>query len=223
MMRPLRCRPQTAVVLLACWSLVTSHWSLPGASAEVMDSVVAVVNDDVITQRELERALVAADRPELDVADLTPDHPVWRRAVEQLVEERLIIQAAKRAGLAPDEAAVEGRLQQMQANFRSVEEFHAALADEGLTTEELKVRYTEQWLMQRIVEREVRAKLRVTPTEVAREYEAHRDTYVQPAAWLVRMIVIKPQQGEAADAARRRLPTISCGWSRWRSSTAWKT
>ncbi|MBI4355364.1 MAG: peptidylprolyl isomerase [Candidatus Omnitrophica bacterium] len=192
---------------MAGWMLMAACLPAVTALAEVMDRVLAVVNDDVITQRDLERVLVAA-LPSGELEQLHPGDAAWREALQQLVEERLIVQAAKRAGLAPNQEEIARRFDEMKQRFGSEQAYRAALAEEGLTETELQARYADQWLMQRVVEQEVRAKLRVTPTEIAQEYAQHRDAYQSQPAALVRMILIKPKEGETSDAAKRRAEQI---------------
>ena len=141
-------------------------------AAQVENKVVAIVNDEVMTQLDLEVALF--DQAGTPLAQLSHDERV-QAAVQQLLEERLILQAAKQAKVTVEDRTVEERLAAARRRFESDTAFDDALMAEGLTRAMLRARYRDNLMMQRVVEQEVRAKTVVTPNEMARYYEAHPD------------------------------------------------
>ena len=162
------------------------------------NAVVAIVNDEVMTQLDLEVALF--DQVGTLLAKL-PHAERVQAAIQQLIEERLILQAAKQAKVTVEDRSVEERLAAARQRFPSDAAFDDALMSEGLTRAMLRARYRDNLLMQRVVEQDVRAKTVVTPNEMARYYEAHPEemrsaSRVQARHLLVRITPQRP----AADA-----------------------
>ena len=141
----------------------------PAVAAEMENGIVAIVNDEAITQLDLEAVLFDQAR------ESAPSSSAERLqlGLQQLIEERLILQAARQAKLTVEESVVDARLTEIRKRFPTDATFEEALQHEGLTRAMLRKRYRDQYLMQRAIEQEVRAKIVVTPSEMARYYQQH--------------------------------------------------
>lgn len=156
--------------VIALWAAMVLLWGAAPAVADLENRIIAIVNEDVITLMDLEAALF--DQADSDLAQLPPlDRR--RAALEQLIEERLILQAAKQAKMSVDEQLVEERLAALRQRFESDTAFAQALMADGLTRAMLRKRYRDQLMMQRAIEQEVRVKIVVTPNAIARYYREH--------------------------------------------------
>ncbi|MBI3333719.1 MAG: peptidylprolyl isomerase [Candidatus Omnitrophica bacterium] len=179
-------------------------------SAEEM-KIVAVVNDEVITQADLDRAFLpvylqfqATSKPD-ELAERLPE--LKRQVLAQLVEERLMLQEAKKPrpvevskgkiGTPPaievSEAEVAEMAAQASGRFPSPQEFNEALTEQGLTLEDLKVRFREQITIQKLVDREIRSHITISPAEVTAYYNAHANEFQTAAAVQAAVILIKPK------------------------------
>ncbi|MBI3322930.1 MAG: peptidylprolyl isomerase [Candidatus Omnitrophica bacterium] len=185
---------------------------LPAGSLFADDNrIVAVVNDEVITQSQLNRAL-APVYLQLQ-ATLGPEElndqmqGVRQKVLEQLIEERLMLQEARqprqvevgkgRIGIphpieAP-EREVEEMVAETRARFSSEQEFTDALASQGLVVEDLRSRFKDQLTIQKLISREVRSRVTVSPAEVTQYYEQHKEEFVTPPAVQVATILIRPK------------------------------
>lgn len=159
---------------------------LVGAQPRPIEWIVAVVNHEVITHTEVEEALrAAAARMGRNVEEIPPAEIRRLRegVVESLVEERLVVQEARRRGIVVDPAEVregtEETIRNLKAAFASPQEFERALAQEFLSEESLYDRYRteveERILRDRLIDEEVRAKIRVDRAEIQAAYEARRE------------------------------------------------
>ncbi|MFZ5800975.1 MAG: SurA N-terminal domain-containing protein, partial [Candidatus Omnitrophota bacterium] len=154
------------------------------ASAAV-DRIVAIVNDEVITEKDLESFLAVMflqSRDEYkDKAEFEQGMRAYRpEAIERMIEDRLVAQEAKRQRLSVPEGMVAQRIEEMKAKFNSPDEFAAALAVEGLTINDVKNKLTEQVLMRRAIEENVRNKVSVSPTEITAYYQGHQPEIRMP-------------------------------------------
>ena len=137
-----------------------------GAAAEAV-RIVAVVNDEAITDADVAAylsALLAEGAAPTEGADRAE---VRRAVLRRLIEQRLMLQEAKRSGVAADGEEVLRRLEDVRRRFPSDEAFERSLAEAGLSKEHLKAQLRDQLLVERLVDRQVRATVVVSPQEVA--------------------------------------------------------
>lgn len=180
--------------------------------------IVAVVNDEVITQSQLNRALApvylqmqATLGPE-ELNDQMQD--VRQRILEQLIEERLMLQEARhprevevakgRIGIPHPVEVTEREIGEMvaetRAKFSNEQEFTDALAAQGLTLEDLQSRFKDQITIQKLISREIRSRVAVSPAEVTQYYEQNKNKFITPPAVQVATILVRPK--DSLDIAR---------------------
>ena len=197
---------------------------LSGAAAQAVPSnndqnrIVAVVNNDVITQSELHRALVPVYlqmQASLSPEDMSKQmDEVRERVLSQLIDERLMLQEARsprpvevgkgKIGTPPVIAVSDDEVEEMikdtQKKFSGPEEFEDALQQQNLTLEDLKLRFKDQITIRKLIGREIHSRLTVSPSQVTAYYEAHKADFVSPQAAQVATILIRPKDN--LDVAR---------------------
>ena len=159
----------------------------PGGAADTANEMAARVGDETITRGQLAEALQRAN------VGTIPAGPQRRQAeaavLEQMVNERLLRQAAARAGVAVDPVAVADQVQRMKTE----------LAGRGVTFEDFLARTGREEAALRsqialeIVVRQFLA-ARVTPEAVAQYFEQHRRE-VDGSLVRVSHIVLRPDIG----------------------------
>lgn len=163
--------------------------------AEVVDKIIAVVNDEVITQSEFEESMLSfiADyqlRYGLEEAEDRLNE-AKSDALNRLIEEKLILQEAKRRNIQVDKAEVDKRLQQVRSKFDSEEKFKKTLSRSGLTIRKLKDKYREQIMMRVLVNGIISHNVKITPTQIAAYYYGHKSEFTQPEKVKFRIIILK--------------------------------
>lgn len=153
-------------VLVACFHK-TTH-------AEMLDRIIAVVNDDIITLSELEETgkeyltRIQRDAPEGEVEATL--RQARERLLDKLVNERLITQEAAKANIAvPDAQVEESYARQLEKMGLSQREFAQKLEEAGLSEEQYKLDLRNKLLRDKLIIFEVRSKVVVTE-EMMREY-----------------------------------------------------
>lgn len=205
-------------VLAAVFLSVAALGLPPAAGAEEM-RIAAVVNDEVITQQELNQAFLpvylqmqSMYGPE-EVAKKSQE--LKRQVLDQLIEERLMLQEARNpqpvefgkgkvgtpSAVTVSEEEIDEMMADARARFESDEEMGAALEDQGLTREDLRSRFRDQIMIQKVISRHIRSRITVSPAEVTVYYGSHPDEFELPPAVQSAVILIKP--GGPADAAAR--------------------
>jgi len=115
--------------LLVVLSILSAYSAI--ANGEVVDKIVAVVNDEVITQSDVDESTLSFIA---DYRQRYGDEEAQKRideakndALNRLIEEKLILQEAKKRNVQIDEAEVEKRFQDAKKRFASEEEYNFRL------------------------------------------------------------------------------------------------
>ncbi len=212
-------RSPLAIGLLAAAIGVGAH--VPARADRVLiDRIVAVVDDEAIFQSDVEemvRQYMFAQR----LSSLTDEQKrrFTERALEDLINDRLIIAEAGRLDIDVPFSEVEKRVDEAIEENRkllgSEEAFQAQLQREGLTLDKLKALYRRQWRNRLLVERVLRRQMpqaRRTPddAELRAFYQAHRDE-IPPRPALVRLRTIFlpfDAVSKSGDEARQRIEDL---------------
>jgi parvulin-like peptidyl-prolyl isomerase len=100
--------------------------------------------------------------------------------LDRLIEDRLILQEAKRSKIKIDENRIKARIDEIKKNYTSDREFQNALARQGLVQADIESRIREQLLMHTIVEIKIKNKIIINPAEVTAFYEENREEFNLP-------------------------------------------
>lgn len=157
---------------------------MPGAASGsvVVDRVVAVVNDEIITMSDLQRE-TAAKKNE----DVRDDQLV----LEDMIDRKLQMASAKRVGVDVTDQELEDAVADiMKRNNLDPVQFGVALAKEGLTIEQYKAELREQITLSRLFNKYVRSGVNVDEAEVRAFYQDNPKTYALPEEIRVRQIFL---------------------------------
>ena len=99
-----------------------------------MDSIVAVVDEDVILQSEMQERIDTLKAQITDASQLPPDDILREQIVERLIVESLQLQMAERAGVRINDEEINEALQGIaEQNRMSVAQFRAAIEKDGIS------------------------------------------------------------------------------------------
>ncbi len=135
---------------------------------QTLDRIVAVVNDGVITQNQLNaRVRSATMQLHRQKVQLPPADILRQQVLDQMVTERAQVQAAKEAGIQVDDAELEQALIRVAANQKMTpQQMRQTVEKDGVTWPEFREEIRNQMMIARVREREVDAKINVSPGEV---------------------------------------------------------
>jgi len=138
------------------------------------DKIIAIINCDVITQKDLNDFLSFMG---MQLSREYSGRELGKRIqsmkqdlLDKLIEDRLILQEAKKNNIRVDESRVKARINEIKKHYNSDTEFKDDLAKQGLTQADIESRIREQLLMYNIVEYMVKDKIVVRPDEVTSFY-----------------------------------------------------
>ncbi|WP_163141175.1 peptidylprolyl isomerase, partial [Arhodomonas sp. KWT] len=138
------------------------------AAAQLLDRIVAVVNEDVILMSEFQDEL-AQVRSQLQQRDIeAPSEQELRQQVlERLVVEQLQIDAANRRGITVDQATLDAAVRRVaERNNLDLRGFRDALVNQGMSMDGFRERLRRQILVQRLRQRVMDQRVNVTPQEI---------------------------------------------------------
>ncbi|MEP7068413.1 MAG: peptidylprolyl isomerase [Usitatibacter sp.] len=172
-----------------------------------MDRIVAVVNDEVITQNDLaERVGLVVRQLQRQGGQLPANDVLSRQILERMINDLLQAQLAKETGIKVDDATLDKTIERIaQENNLAMPEFRAALDRDGVRYPRFREDIRNEILLSRLREREVENTIVVTDaeveTELARESrEASSDSEFR----LSHVLVLVPAQASAEQIEQRR-------------------
>ncbi|MGM0786825.1 MAG: peptidylprolyl isomerase [Thermodesulfobacteriota bacterium] len=202
------CRPQWLLVTGFVCVLVLGGALVSGAG-QVVDRVVAVVNDDVIRLRELDRALEPV-RQQLESRGLKEEqrleefYEAREQILDEMINEKLSDQQIQDSGIEVDESDVDAAIENVkQRNRYTDEDLRQALQMQGMSMEEYRSEIKQQMLRSRLVNRKVRSNIVVTDEDVRRYYEENPEEFGGEMEYKLRNILMQPPRtGDSGTADR---------------------
>jgi peptidyl-prolyl cis-trans isomerase SurA len=144
-------------------------------SADVVERIAAVVNDDVIFLSDIHRYLAFFNH-----ADAVPaeDSSATKAALQKLIDERLLAAEAKRFGTdPPPEADVDRAYRKIRGRFSTEADFEATLREYATTPEDFREEVRTRLWVDRFVDQRIRFFIFVTQDDVERYYKDHPDRF----------------------------------------------
>lgn len=155
---------------------------------QLVDGIVAIANDQVVTEHQLKEAL-SADTGYLslmkqDTSDERDEQLKKRKqdVLDLLIDRRLIVSEAIRIGVKPDMALIQKRIDRTMGRFgiTTAEQFEEALAREGFTLPLLKALYIDEYMEQAMIDAKVRSKIDISDAQIVAYAEENTDVLSLP-------------------------------------------
>ena len=177
--------------------------------ALAIDRVVAVVNDEAVTQYDLDEArrIVLQQLKQQNVQQPAAD-VLEKQVLERLVTERALLQYAKESGIKVDDTQVERTIQRIaEDNKLTLDGLRQMLAKDNVTYAKYRDDVRNEIIIQRLREREVDNRVTVSDAEVENYLATIKAQTGGDAEYrLAHILVIVPEQASAEqiEAKRRR-------------------
>ncbi len=161
--------------------------------ATIIDSCVAVVNEDVITLSEVNEAgkavfqRVAEQVPPSQLADTLKE--ARKTVIEQLIEKKLLLQHAKLVGVTVSAEDVKrAQMRLLERNNTSMEQFQAELDRMNMKEEQYLENLHDQILSSKLVNYEVRSKIVIPEEKILDYYDNHYTEQVEAGGYYILQI-----------------------------------
>ncbi len=186
-------RKISLVVLLAFFCIARSE------AAFMLDKVVAIVNQEVITWSELYRSMETDAMPGVKKMGEEERRKVFKENesafLDALIDYKLQLQEARELGVRVSDEDTRSAIEGIKSKYSMNDaQFRESLKAEGYTFEEYKKRLQEQILLSKVVNQQIRNKVLVTDADVdaflaanptfegsAERFHLHQIFFKQPA------------------------------------------
>ena len=138
------------------------------AAVQPLDKVVAIVDNDVIMQSQLDQRVKEVQQTIAKRGqDVPPASVLDQQVLERLIVENLQLQIGERSGIRiTDEELNQAIGTIAQRNNMTVDQFRQALAHDGLSYEDAREQVRREMIISRVRQRRVAERIQVTDQEV---------------------------------------------------------
>ena len=175
---------------------------------QVIDRIVAVVNNDIITLYDLNRAFKPYEA-NIKALGYPPDKEratlfqVRSDILNQLIDSRLTDQKIKRDQISVSQNEIDIVTERIkEARSITDEQLREGLAAQGLTMEEYRKELESQILRTKLVNREVKSKIVITQEDIQSYFDSHAEEYASDRKYYLWNLFIKASGPEKTEAFR---------------------
>jgi peptidyl-prolyl cis-trans isomerase SurA len=205
MLRPLL----ASTVLTTLTALTAVAQTTPNAPLPLRpgDYIAAVVNQELVTAYELNQRLTQARDDARRRNQRPPPEAEFRSMIlESLIEERAMLSHARDSGIRIDEGEIDRAVQVVASqNQMTLAQLRARLVQDGMDLPRFRANIRDQMLIERVREREVAQRIRITDGEIDGFIDQQRGAAAGVVQYNVAQVLIKlPENPSEAAVAERR-------------------
>lgn len=192
---------------MAVWIILLGAGFIAGQ--EVVDAIVAIVNDDIITlsdYRAEHDMMYELLRSQLQGEEFTKQYEARKEGLlDSMITERLLLQEAQKKDINVDE-----QLRMFidsiktQYSIGSDDELRRALAQQGMDFEAWKSQQERVLLQQTVVYSEVGRTIAVDETDVINYYNLHPEEFTDPEEYKLRGIILLSEENSEEEIQRKK-------------------
>jgi len=193
--------------LLAAWpTLALSQVNEPESpyGGSVVEDIIARVNDEIISKSDYDRAETELDQEGKQHGASMQEMATQRKdLLRNLVDQQLWLSKGKELDITGETELVK-RLDEIrkQYNLDSIEDLEKAAKEQGVSFEDFKANIRNQIVTQEVMRQEVGEHIQMTPGELERFYEQHKQDYVQPESERLSEILLSTGADGSSDPAK---------------------
>ena len=180
-----------------CLTLIATT-CLPGfASAQVVEEIVARVNNQIITSTEYQRSKDQL-RDEVKQQDPNDADKVYaereKDVLRDLIDQQLLLEKGKDLGITGDTELIK-KEDQMRKDMKldSIEALEKEAQKQGISWEDFQQNLRNQIITQKVIGQEVGGRLTISTEEEQKFYDEHKKEMEQPESIRLSEILIAPK------------------------------
>ncbi len=171
-------------------------------AAVLLDRVVALVNKEVITWSDLYKLMEYEATDQVKTLNEEERMKIFKESesafLEKLIDMRLQLQEARRLGLEVTPEEVRETIESVKKKYSLTDNaLRESLKKEGLTFEEYEKRLSEQIIISKLVNQQVRKKIIVSEEEVKKYMDANKENLSDGEAFKIKQILFKGPKNDA--------------------------
>ena len=193
----------------ACFTAPLSTAQTNAATSKIvpLDRIVAVVNDDVITQYELNGHIkMVVNQLNKQGTPLPPQDVLEKQLLERLINDRVQLQYAKETGVRVDDTQLEKTLERIAENNKmTLQAMRETLGNDGIDFNRFREEIRAEIIMARLKEREVDNKIVVTESEITNYLKSQEALAGKEDEYnLAHILVLVPEQASPEQIKAKR-------------------
>ncbi len=196
--------------LFALAPLLTGLSQAAVAAPELVNGIVAIVNETVITEKEarqfIEPAIVALERqPGLTRQTYNEKAmEIYKDGLSQLIERQLTLDDFKAAGYTFPESIIEDFVQErIRERYGDRVKLIKTLEAQNMTYDQFRTDIREQFIVEQMNLKNVASAVIISPFKIETYYKEHADEFKLLDQVHLRMIELRKRDGGDPEAVRR--------------------
>jgi peptidyl-prolyl cis-trans isomerase SurA len=195
------------LIIVAVFIMLTGF----AANAEVIDRVIAIINDDIITLKDFEAYIKVEKRTKFTSIDEYFRNQQMKEKLEMYVEGILIKQQAKKLGIAATDQEVNNFIEGIKKqNLITDAELREQLRKDNVTyaqfTEGIRLNILRTRLLMRVVSTEIN----ITENSLKSYYDSHQDVF-RDQEYHLQQIFISGQHRDIKERAEKAYKDLTAG------------
>ena len=174
------------------------------SATEVLDQVVAIVDDDIVMASEL-RERIAAVNESIATRGIQapPEDQLIRETLDRLILENIQLQKGQRVGVRISDAQLNSAMQRIAAQNRmTLDQFRQALEQQGQSYGAMREQVRREMIIQRVQGGNVNQRIQITDQEVDNFLATEEgQKMAQPEYHIVHALLAIPPDASAAEVA----------------------
>jgi len=152
------------------------------------DRIIAIVNDDIITESEIH-----------------PSQIFPNKSISFLIEKKLQLQIAKKRGISISQQEISSAIEDIKrkGSFKTDRDFEESLQKEGISIEAFKRDLKEQLTLVKLINREIGSKISLSNEEMERYYLSHKERFLLPEEIRIGSIYIPFKSSDSVDSIQQ--------------------
>lgn len=170
-----------------------------------LDSIIAVVNDGVITQTQLDKKVTEIKQQIRQKGSPVPDNQLLTRQVlEQMILEHIQLQMAEQQGIHVDDLSLNRALQNIASNNKiTLDNLRKQLERTGVSFENYREKIRHDLMIQQIQQRNVMSKVNVSDEEIDQLLEQQQDNSSSRDRYhLAHILITTPEAASPEDISK---------------------
>jgi peptidyl-prolyl cis-trans isomerase SurA len=201
-----RCVSALMGTVLALAGPLAAAQGSPSSKPAMADYILAVVNQELVTNAELQTRLARIrDEAARSKQSLPPPAELRKQVFDALVDERVQVTNARETGPKVDEAELDRAVMNVAVqNQLTLPQLRARLQQQGLSYTTFRNNVRDQMLVERVREREVNLRIRITDSEIDALIDQRRNASGKAVQLNIAQVLVTVPEGAAADVVQQR-------------------
>ncbi|RPI34548.1 MAG: hypothetical protein EHM54_09440, partial [Nitrospiraceae bacterium] len=165
----------------------------------ILDRVVAVVNQEVITWSELYKTMEADASPAVKELQKDEQRSIYKKNeaafLETLINVKLQLQEARNAGIKVSDGELQEAIEGIKKKYSmSDSAFRDSLKAEGISYEEYRKRLRDQIIISKLVNMQIRSKIVITDEDINKFAAENKRVLENTESYKISQILLKKQK-----------------------------